>query len=110
MLVIVLALITKKTHFSLCIGIYVGAVILCSGNLLTAFPVAFKDYIIPPLTSEGNIRTLIIIVAIQGLAKMLKVTDTGPAMANLIKRGIKTKRGSEVLTTVAGFAFICTEP
>lgn len=109
-LVIVLALITKKTHFSLCIGIYVGTVILCNGNLLTAFPTAFRDYIIPPLTSEGNIRTLIIIVAIQGLAKMLKVTGAGPAMANLIKKGIKTKRGSEVLTTVAGFAFIYTEP
>ncbi len=109
-LVIVLALITKKTHFSLVIGIYVGTVILCGGNLLTAFPVAFRDYIIPPLTSAGNIRTLIIIVAIQGLAKMLKVTGAGPAMAGLIKKGIKTKKGAEVLTTVAGFGFIYTEP
>ncbi len=109
-LVIILALITKKTHFSLCIGIYVGAVILCNGNLLTAFPCAFRDYIIPPLTSEGNIRTLIIIVAIQGLAKMLKVTGAGPAMASLIKKGVKTKKGAEVLTTAAGFAFIYTEP
>ena len=40
-LVIVLALITKKTHFSLCIGIYVGTVILCNGNLLTSFTTAF---------------------------------------------------------------------
>ena len=32
----------------------------------------FRDYIIPPLTSESNIRTLIIIVVIQGMAKMLR--------------------------------------
>jgi tetracycline resistance efflux pump len=109
-LVIVLALVTKKVHFSLCIGIYVGAIILCNGNVLTAIPTAFRDYIIPPLMSEGNIRTLIIIVAIQGLAKMLKVIGAGPAMARLIRKGIKTKRGAEVLTTAAGFAFIYTEP
>lgn len=109
-LVIGLALKTKKTHLSLCIGIYVGAIILCNGNPLTAFPVMFKEYIIPPLTSEGNIRTLIIIVVIQGLAKMLKATGAGPAMANALKRIVKTKRGAEVLTTVSGFGFIYTEP
>lgn len=109
-IVIGLALKTKKTHLSLVIGIYIGTVILCSGNILTAFPITFKDYIIPPLTSEGNIRTLIIIVAIQGLGKMLRSTGAGPAMANAIKKAIKTKRGAETLTTVAGFGFIYTEP
>lgn len=109
-IVIILALVTKKTHLSLCIGIYVGAVILSGGNPLTAFPVMFRDYIIPPLTSAGNIRTIIIIIAIQGLAKMLKMTGAGPAMANAIKRAVKTKRGAETLTTVAGFGFIYTEP
>lgn len=109
-IVIGLALKTKKTHLSLVIGIYVGTVILCNGNVLTAFPIAFRDYMIPPLTSEGNIRTLIIIVAIQGLGKMLRSTGAGPAMANAIKKGIKTKKGAEALTTVAGFGFIYTEP
>ena len=70
----------------------------------------FRDYIIPPLTSESNIRTLIIIVVIQGMAKMLRITGAGPAMANAIKRIVKTKRGAETVTTVAGFAFIYTEP
>lgn len=109
-LVIILALTTKKTHLSLCIGIYAGSVILCGGNFLTAFPTAISDHIIPPLMSAGNIRTLIIIVVIQGLAKMLKATGAGPAMASAIKRAVKTKREAEVLTTVAGFAFIYTEP
>ena len=108
-IVITLALVTKKTHLSLCIGIFVGVVILC-GNPLTAFPIMFRDYIIPPLTSEGNIRTLIIIVVIQGMAKMLRITGAGPAMANAIKRIVKTKRGAETVTTAAGFAFIYTEP
>ena len=109
-IVITLALVTKKTHLSLVIGIFVGVVILCGGNPLTAFPIMFRDYIIPPLTSEGNIRTLIIIVVIQGMAKMLRITGAGPAMANAIKRIVKTKRGAETVTTVAGFAFIYTEP
>ena len=76
-IVIILALVTKKTHLSLCIGIFIGVIILCGGNPLTAFPVMFSDYIIPPLTSEGNIRTLIIIIVIQGMAKMLKLTGAG---------------------------------
>lgn len=109
-IVIILALVTKKTHLSLCIGIFIGVIILCGGNPLTAFPVMFSDYIIPPLTSEGNIRTLIIIIVIQGMAKMLKLTGAGPAMANSIKKVVKTKRGAETITTVAGFAFIYTEP
>lgn len=109
-IVIILALVTKKTHLSLCIGIFIGVIILCGGNPLTAFPVMFRDYIIPPLTSEGNIRTLIIIIVIQGMAKMLKLTGAGPAMANSIKKVVKTKRGAETITTVAGFAFIYTEP
>ena len=109
-IVITLALVTKKTHLSLVIGIFVGVVILCGGNPLTAFPIMFRDYIIPPLTSESNIRTLIIIVVIQGMAKMLRITGAGPAMANAIKRIVKTKRGAETVTTVAGFAFIYTEP
>ena len=77
-IVITLALVTKKTHLSLVIGIFVGVVILCGGNPLTAFPIMFRDYIIPPLTSESNIRTLIIIVVIQGMAKMLRITGAGP--------------------------------
>ena len=57
-IVIILALVTKKTHLSLCIGIFIGVIILCGGNPLTAFPVMFRDYIIPPLTSEGQGQTL----------------------------------------------------
>lgn len=110
LIVIVLALKTKQTHLSLCIGVYVGAIILCKGNFLTAFPVMFRDYIIPPLTSKGNVSTLIIIVAIQGMAKMLRVTGAGPAIANAIKKLVKTKRGAETLTVVSGFGFIYTEP
>ena len=97
-----------RDSLSLCIGIFIGVIILCGGNPLTAFPVMFRDYIIPPLTSEGNIRTLIIIIVIQGMAKMLKLTGAGPAMANSIKKVVKTKRGAETITTVAGFAFIYT--
>ena len=44
------------------------------------------------------------------MAKMLKLTGAGPAMANSIKKVVKTKRGAETITTVAGFAFIYTEP
>lgn len=85
-IVIILALVTKKTHLSLCIGIFIGVIILCGGNPLTAFPVMFSDYIIPPLTSEGNIRTLIIIIVIQGMAKMLKLTGAGPPWPILSKK------------------------
>ena len=109
-IVIALALITKKTHLSLVIGTFVGVIILCNWNPLVAFPVLFQDYIIPTMTSAGNIRTLIIIVVIQGMAKMLKVTGAGPAIANAVKRAVKSKRSAEVIATASGFAFIYTEP
>ena len=105
-----LALYTKKTVLSLLIGTYVGVVILNNFNPLAAFPSLLRDYMYPNLTSTGNIKTIIIIVVIQGFVRLLKITGAGQALAQWAKRGIKSKRSAEVVTCASGFAFIYTEP
>ena len=109
-IVIGLALWTKKTMLSLIIGTFIGVVILNGGNVLTAFPATFTDFIVPNMVSEGNIKTLIIITVINGFVKMLKVTGAGQSLAQWAKKGIKSKRSAEVITCASGFAFIYTEP
>lgn len=109
-IVIVLALKTKKTVLSLLIGTYIGVTILCSFNPFVALPVLVKEYILPNLTSAGNIKTILIMVTIQGFVKMLKLTGAGQSLAHWAKKGIKSKRGAQTVTCVSGFAFIYTEP
>lgn len=109
-IVIGLALYTKKTVLSLLIGTFIGVTILNSWNPLVAVVSLFKDYLYPNLTSTGNIKTIIIIVVLQGFVKMLKLTGAGESIARWARKHIKSKRSAEVTTCAAGFAFIYTEP
>jgi len=108
--VIGLALYTKKTVLSLVIGTFLGVTILNGWNPLVAVVSLFKDYLYPNLTSTGNLKTIIIIVVLQGYVKMLKLTGAGESLSRWARKWIKSKRGAEVTTCVAGFAFIYTEP
>ena len=75
--VIGLALYTKKTVLSLVIGTFLGVTILNGWNPLVAVVALFKEYLYPNLTSTGNLKTIIIIVVLQGFVKMLKLTGAG---------------------------------
>lgn len=109
-IVIGLALYTKKTVLSLLIGIFIGVTILNGWNPLVAVVSLFREYLYPNLTSTGNIKTIIIIVVLQGFVKMLKLTGAGESIARWARKHISSKRSAEVTTCVAGFAFIYTEP
>ena len=108
--VIGLALYTKKTVLSLVIGTFLGVTILNGWNPLVAVVSLFQDYLYPNLTSTGNLKTIIIIIVLQGYVKMLKLTGAGESLSRWAQRWIKSKRGAEVTTCAAGFAFIYTEP
>ncbi len=108
--VIGLALYTKKTVLSLVIGTFLGVTILNGWNPLVAVVALFKEYLYPNLTSTGNLKTIIIIVVLQGFVKMLKLTGAGESLSRWARKWIKSKRGAETTTCVAGFAFIYTEP
>ena len=110
LIVISLALYTKKTVLPLLIGTFFGIIILNNWNPLVAVVSFFRDYLYPSLTSVGNIKTILIIVIIQGFIRMLKLTGAGESLARWARTHIKSKRSAEVITCAAGFAFIYTEP
>lgn len=109
-IVIFLALKTKKTVLPLLIGAYVGVVILKNWNIFLAVPALVSEYMIPKLTSAWNIKTLLICSAAGGYIRLLKITGAGEAFAAAASKGIKTKRGAQVTTCVAAAGFIYTEP
>ena len=109
-IVIGLALYTKKTVISLLIGTFIGVTILNGWNPLVAVVSFFRDYLYPNVTSVGNMKTIIIIFIIQGFVRMLKVTGAGVSIARWTRKYIKSKRSAEVTTCASGFAFIYTEP
>lgn len=74
LLVIVLAIWTKKTLFSLIVGTYVGAVIINGWNPLVALPKVITDYITPSLLSEGNIGSLILVTVAGGFVYLIKTS------------------------------------
>lgn len=105
-IVIGLALYTKKTVISLLIGTFIGVTILNGWNPLVAVVSFFRDYLYPNVTSVGNMKTIIIIFIIQGFVRMLKVTGAGVSIARWTRKYIKSKRSAEVTTCASGFAFI----
>lgn len=109
-IVIFLALRTKKTMLSLIVGTFVGVVMINNWNVLKAVPSLFDEFIIPNLLSKGNIKTIIIITVVNGLARMLKVTGAGQSLAYALRNKIKSRKSAEVITCTAGFAFLYTEP
>ena len=109
-IVIGLSLYTKKTIMSLMIGTFIGVTILSGWNPLVAVVAFFKDFMYPNLTSVGNLKTILIIIILQGFVKMLKLTGAGVAIARWARAHVKSKRSAEVTTCAAGFAFIYTEP
>lgn len=109
-IVIFLALKTKKTVLPLLIGAYVGVVILKEWNVLVAVPALVSEYMVPKLTSAWNIKTLLICSVAGGYIRMLKITGAGEAFANAASKGIKSKKGAQIATCGAALGFIYTEP
>ncbi|MDL2294086.1 sodium:proton antiporter [Ruminococcaceae bacterium OttesenSCG-928-D13] len=110
LIVIVLALKTKKTLLPLIIGVFIGVTIICNWNPFVAIPTLVTDYIAANLTSNSNINTLLIMCGAGGFVRMLKVTGAGQAFAKVATRGIKTKKGAQLATCGAALGFIYTEP
>jgi len=110
MIVIILALKTKKTLLPLIIGTFIGVTIVCGWNPFKAIPTLVSEYIAPNLMSKSNVNTLLIMSGAGGFIRMLKVTGAGQAFANVATKKIRTKRGAQLATCGAALGFIYTEP
>ena len=107
-LVIVLALKTKKTLLSLMIGGFVGAVILNGFNPLIALPNMIQYDVFPSI--EGNAGTLVLVTIAGGFVNLIKSSGAAKALGDFAAKRIHSKKGAETATFAAAFAFIYTEP
>ena len=72
LLAIVLAVITRQVVLSLFIAVFVGAVMLCGGNLWEGFYSTFFDYILPGFEDTDHQRILALTTFCGGLSLLLE--------------------------------------
>jgi len=108
--VILLALWTKKTLFSLIVGTYVGSIITHGWNPLVALPKVITDYITPAMLSEGNIGSLILVTVAGGFVYLIKTSGMSRALGEFAGKHLKSRKQAQLATSLAGFALIYTEP
>lgn len=106
-LVITLALITKKTVFALIIGVYAGSFILSGYNPITAVPNLLSDFIMPAMQGTGM---LLLVIALGGFIYMIKASGASAALGDFAERHIKSRKGAQTATWLAAFALLYTEP
>lgn len=110
LLVIVLAIWTKKTLFSLIVGTYIGSVIINGWNPLVALPKVITDYITPSLLSDSNIGSLILVTVAGGFVYLIKTSGMSRALGEFAGKHLKNRKQAQLATSFAGFALIYTEP
>ena len=86
---IALALITKQTAFSLLIGLWTGATIICGWNPILALPSMISNYFIPLIANEWNAGMLMLITSCGGFVYMVKVSGASRAFGNAISKKSK---------------------
>ena len=94
-LVIVLALKTKKTLLSLMIGGFVGAVILNGFNPLIALPNMIQYDVFPSI--EGNAGTLVLVTIAGGFVNLIKSSGAAKALGDFAAKHIHSKKGPKRL-------------
>ena len=87
LLAIVLAVITRQVVLSLFIAVFVGAVMLCGGNLWEGFYSTFFDYILPGFEDTDHQRILALTTFCGGLSLLLEKNGGAQAFANAVSRG-----------------------
>ena len=106
LLAILLAVITRQVVLSLFIAVFVGAVMLCGGNLWEGFYSTFFDYILPGFEDTDHQRILALTTFCGGLSLLLEKNGGAQAFANAVSHGAgKTRRGAQVLTWL-GVVFV----
>lgn len=107
---IVMALITKKTIFSLIIGVFTGVTIINGWNPIVAVPKMISDYLIPQIGNEWNAGMLMLITACGGFVYLIKISGAGKALGDIASKKIKTRKQAQTVAFFSAFAFIYTEP
>lgn len=103
LLAIGLAIYTRQVILSLFVAVYVGATMLCHGNLWEGFYSTFFDYVLPGFEDTDHQRILALTTFCGGLSLLLEKNGGAQAFADAVHKGVgKTRRGSQILTWLAG--------
>lgn len=103
LLAIVLAIVTRQVILSLFAAVYVGAVMLCHGNLWEGLYSTFFDFILPGFEDTDHQRILALTTFCGGLSLLLERSGGAQAFATAVNKGIgKTRRGSQLLAWLGG--------
>ena len=98
-LAIVISLITKEVNLSLFIGILVGTLLYCHGNLLSSIATMFD---IMGSKVQGNMGVLIFIVILGMIVHLMNLSGATHQYAEWASGKIKTKKQSLLATMLLG--------
>ena len=107
---IAMALWTKQTILSLLVGVFTGVTIINGWNPLVAFPKMISDYFIPQIGNEWNAGMIMLITACGGFVYLIKISGAGKSLGDLASKRIKNRKQAQLVTYLAAFAFVYTEP
>ncbi|MBN2479843.1 MAG: hypothetical protein JXA94_06410 [Parachlamydiales bacterium] len=102
LVVIFLAIFTRKIIPSLFIGIWVGATLLNGNNPIMGFLKVFESFIIPSLSKEWNATVILYGGAFGGLISLLQRTGGFFAFAKVFTKKVKTAFSAQLVTMVLG--------
>lgn len=99
---IVLSFITKQVVLSLATAVFVGALILDGGNVLTAFLRTCDTYIVGTVTDSWNATLLVFILSVGGLIAVMSKMGGMQAMALAMSKKAKNAKNSLIITWIMG--------
>ena len=102
LLAIALALATRQVVIALLLGVYVGALILVSGNPLTAFLRVGDHYLLQALSDDDHAAILLFSSMLGGMVGVLARGGGTQAVVARLARRIKDRRGGQLATVGMG--------
>ncbi len=90
------ALLTKNAYFSLMLGVFFGATVVCGFDILRALIFVFS--VMGECVSGSNLRVLIFLVMLGAIVALINKTGVSQRYAQFIGSRVKTKRGVLFLT------------
>lgn len=109
-LAIVIAIITRQTILSLFIGVWLGATIISGWNPFVGFTSSITDVVIPSIADPWNASLLVLVTLAGGFVNILRVTGGAKSFADLMSKGINTRRKTQNFIWGSSFLFSYTEP
>lgn len=109
-LAIVIAIVTRQTIISLFIGVWLGATIISGWNPFVGFTSSITDIVIPSIADPWNASLLLLVTLAGGFVNILRVTGGARSFAEVMSKGVNTRKKTQNFVWGSSFLFSYTEP